>query len=85
MAATVENEVKYYLLYKRVVGKSIGYSYFLYRNGEWVPDEKSEIRDCLIGYDPFEPSDSPYCIGNTSIMDEVEEITYEKAMELIGE
>ena len=36
------------------------------------------------GYDPTEDSDSPYAMGNSSIMEEIEEISYEKAMELIG-
>ena len=37
-----------------------------------------------MGYDPTEPPGSPYAIGNMSIMDEIEEITSEKAMELTG-
>ena len=28
-----------------------------------------------MGYDPYEPSDSPYVIGNLDIMDKIEEIS----------
>ncbi len=36
-----------------------------------------------MGYDPTEDPDSPYAMGNESIMEEIEEITFESAMELI--
>ena len=42
------------------------------------------IMDRLVGFDPYEPSDSPYGIGNTSVMDEIDEITYEEAMKRTG-
>ena len=42
------------------------------------------IWDRLMGYDSTEVPGSPYAMGNTSIMEEIEEINYEKAMELIG-
>lgn len=38
-----------------------------------------------MGYDPSEPVDSPYAIGNTSIIDEIEEISFDKAMRVINE
>ena len=41
--------------------------------------------DHLMGYDPSEPVDSPYAIGNTSIIDEIEEISFDKAMRVINE
>ena len=41
--------------------------------------------DHLVGYDPSEPADSPYAIGNTSIIDEIEEISFDKAMRVINE
>ena len=41
--------------------------------------------DRLVGYDPSEPPDSPYRFGNGSIMAQMDEISYERAKELIGE
>ena len=39
--------------------------------------------DHLVGYDPHEPADSPYMLGNLSIMEKIEEISYEEALERI--
>ena len=74
----------YYLIFDRLVGKKENEGYYLYSDGEWVLDSKNVIMDHLMGYDPSEPAGSPYGIGNLSIMDEIEEITHERAMELIG-
>ena len=78
-----KEETRYYLIKERSVGKEKGDNYFIYREGEWQPDTKRIIIDRLMGYAPDEPADSPYGIGSTSIMDEIEEISYEKAMEYI--
>ncbi len=76
---------KYYLILERTVGKQEENGrYYVFRNGEWQLDVKNEIFERLIGYDPSEPPDSPYGIGNTDILDEIEEISYEKAMMLTG-
>lgn len=80
----MNNEATYYLIMDRLVGKKEGYIYYLFENGKWCPDSRCVIMDRLMGYDPTEPAGSPYAIGNGSIMDEIEVITYEKAMELIG-
>ena len=57
----------------------------VYRNGDW--DEGDEawcmIHDRLMGYDASEPDDSPYAMGNTDIMNKIEEITEEEAMKRI--
>ena len=37
-----------------------------------------------VGYDPSEPPGSPYGFGNGSVMAEMDEIPYEKAIELTG-
>ena len=42
------------------------------------------VDNLFVKYDPHEPPGSPYGIGNTSIMDEIEDITYEEAMKLTG-
>ena len=74
----------YYLIFEMVVGKKEDGRYFLFSNGEWIPDSGSVIMDHLIGYDPSEPEGSPYRIGNLSIMNEIEEISSERAEKLIG-
>ena len=81
----MSSEVTYYLILERIVGKQENGVYYLFEDGEWQIDRRCVIMDRLMGYDPSEPPGSPYGIGNLSIMDEIEEITCEKAMELIGE
>ena len=76
--------MKYFLLWGNVVGKEEKGEYFIFRDGKWVADRSCLIRDRLIGYDPSEPPDSPYCIGNGLIMEEMVEITYRRALELTG-
>lgn len=75
---------RYYLILNKTVGKEDNGLYFLFKNGEWQLDVKNEIFDRLIGFDPSEPADSPYGIGCMDILDEIDEISYEKAMELTG-
>ena len=75
----------YYLILKRTVGKQEeNGSYYIFRDGEWQLDSENEIFERLIGYDPSEPPGSPYGIGCTDILNEIEEISREKAMELTG-
>ncbi len=74
----------YYLILDSLVGKQKDRSYYLFRDGQWTPDTGSLIMDRLAGYDPSEPPDSPYGFGNGSVMDEIEEISYEEAMEFTG-
>ena len=78
-------KARYYVILDSIVGKEENGSYFLFQNGDWIPDTKSMIRDRLCGYDPSEPPGSPYGFGNGSVMAEIDEISYENAMELIGE
>lgn len=79
----MEKDTCFYLINDRIIGKKENGSYYIYSAGNWVPDDDWMILDRLMGYDPSEPSDSPYGIGNTDIMDEIETITYEEAMEHI--
>ena len=81
----MSNEARYYLILEHIVGMRKNGIYYLYEDGEWRVDERCMIMDRLMGYDPSEPPGSPFGIGNDSIMDEIEDITYEEAMELIGE
>ena len=81
----MSNETTYYLILERIVGKQENGVYYIFEDGEWQIDRRCMIMDRLMGYDPSEPPGSPYGIGNLSIMEEIEEITCEKAMELIGE
>ena len=80
-----EKQVTYYLIEKCRLGKKEDVAYYLFIDAEWVWDEKNVIMDHLVGYDPSEPADSPYAIGNTSIIDEIEEISFDKAMRVIND
>lgn len=76
-------EITYYLIRERRLGKVQGDGYFLYNNGEWIPDERNVILDHLMGFDPSD--DSFYGFGNAQIMDEMEEITEEQAIALMDQ
>ena len=80
-----EKQVTYYLIEKCRIGKKEDVAYYLFIDAEWVWDEKNVIMDHLVGYDPSEPADSPYAIGNTSIIDEIEEISFDKAIRVIND
>ena len=74
--------VIYYLIKGRRLGKKDGEGYFLYIDGNWVPDSKNVIMDHLMGYDPND--DSPYGFGSLSIMDEIEEIPESQAVQIMN-
>ena len=80
----MDEKATYYLILDTIVGKKENGRYFLLRNGEWNPDTENMIMDRLVGYDPFEPPGSPYGFGNGSVMDEMVEISSEKAAKLTG-
>ena len=83
-----EKKTTYYLIRKRIIGKrekDAGLSDYLFKEGEWVPDRDCVIMDHLLGFDPHEAADSPYIFGNLSIMDKIEEISYEEAIARIRE
>ena len=79
----------YYLIRERIVGKRENDGKtcrdYLFKDGNWVADNGSVIMDRLIGYDPFEPEDSPYWCGNMDVMDEIEEIPAAKALTIMGD
>lgn len=52
-------------------------NYFML-NDNRTPIESSKLLSILIGFDEFEPMESPYKIGNTTIMEDALEITEDK-------
>ncbi len=62
----------YYLIYGKILGKQEDGIYYCFERNEWVLDNKILITDYLMGYDPCEPDDSPYKIGNLDIIDKIE-------------
>lgn len=75
----------YYLIRGRKIGKRDG-DFCLFEAGlGWIRDDRHEISDRLTGYDPSEPEDSPYAMFSSSIMDEIETITEEEAMDRVAE
>lgn len=77
------DKVIYYLIMQRRLGKKDGDRFYLYNDGTWVPDEKNVIMDRLMGYDPYD--DSPYGFGSLSIMDEIEEIPEDCAIQILNQ
>ena len=75
----------YYLILKNRLGKEEDGRYFLFENAKWIPDTGNVIRDRLMGYDPCEPEDSPYRTVCLSIMDQIEQIPEDRAVQLINE
>lgn len=68
-----------------LIGKEENDQYYVYVDKKWIPDNDAIILGKLIGYDPFEPDDSPYKTGNTSVMDEIEVISEEEMLSEIEE
>jgi len=80
----MKKNITYYLIRDCRLGKKEGTKYYLFRNGKWLEDDKNYIQDYLLGFDPSEPEDSPYRFGGSTMMD-IDEITEEEAMKLIGD
>lgn len=81
-----DKNTTYYMLLEKTVARSEGFDrLFLFKNGKWIRDEGYVVMDHLMGYDPSEPEDSPYCFGSTSILMEMEEITEEEAVSAINQ
>ena len=71
-----EGTTYYYIKSKKLFAKSTSSGDYIYKNGEWSKDTKHLVCDRLLGYDPSD--DSPYGIGNTDIMEDLEKITEEE-------
>ena len=81
---TTNANTTYYLILNKQLGKEEDGKYYLYTNGSWIPDTKSTILGRLMGFDPSEPADSPYAMGNIDIMDTIDVITEQQAREFIN-
>ena len=75
---------KFYLIGGNRLLYMDGRESFEYINNEWIKINNTEITDRLMGYDPSEPSDSPYAIGNTDIISSIKELTLEQVIEKYG-
>lgn len=62
-----------------MVAKMEEYQSYLFKDGKWIVDEEHIVNDRFIGYEPNEG------IGNTSMLEKIEEITEKEAMKLISE
>lgn len=68
-----------------LLGKEDDYVPYLYKPGKgWVVDNDNVLMDRVMGFDESEPAKSPYKIGNTSIVDLVEEISQKEAEKIIA-
>lgn len=74
---------KYYLICNRILGKRTDKGDFIYYDGVWT-DAGNKIEDYLIGFDPSEEPGSPYAIGNTDIMEKIQEISFSQANEILN-
>lgn len=73
----------YYIRDLKRFARGDGFDNFIYTEGTWEHDTQFVVSDRLMGYDPYEDDDSPYKIGNTAIMAEIEEITEKEFMRRI--
>lgn len=73
MDKTSYAQTKWYLIDNHILGKTDGHGCYIFNNGSWEEDSRCLIMDCLMGYDPTE--EGPYALGNTEIMDRIQEIT----------
>ena len=84
-----ETKTVYYLIYDCVIAKrDMEADYdrdYIFREGKWVEDSDHVVMDHLVGYDPSEPEDSPYRFGSTSVLMEMDEISFEQAAPIINQ
>lgn len=79
------NKITYYkMCCPSFICKADNDKYYIYKDGEWIIDKEMIVFGKLIGYDPYEPDDSPYKIGSTSVMDQIEEISEAEAFGLMA-
>ena len=79
----MRNDNRYFLLWSGVVCKRENGWHYIFGCGAWYLDTDSVVTDHLYGSDSSEPAGSPYAVGGME-MDGIEEISYERAMELTG-
>lgn len=79
------NTVYYKIKDLNMVGKEDDYIPYLYKPGKgWTVDHDNILMDRIMGYDKAESSASPYKIGNSGMMDLVEEISEKEAETMIS-
>lgn len=67
-----------------LLGKEEDFIPYLYKPEKgWTVDNDNILMDRLMGYDKSESDNSPYGIGNLSMMERVEEITEEEANKIM--
>lgn len=84
----MKKEITYYYWINDLkrLGKLEQFIPYLYdKENGWVNDNNHILMDRLWGYDATEPKDSPYAMGNTDMLNRIEGITLDKAMQLISE
>ena len=68
-----------------MLGKEEDYVPYLYKPGNgWVVDNDNILMDRVMGYDKSEPDNSPYGIGDLSMMERVTEINQKEAEKIIN-
>lgn len=75
----------YHIMDLNRIGKSEDHTPYIYdlKKG-WVEDSANVLMDRIMGYDETEPDDSPYKIGNSSIMDCVKQISEDEMKSILG-
>ena len=73
-------KTEYYLIKDKFLGKYEDRNYYLLKEEGWSIDNERYIMGKLIGYDASD-DDTPYAIGNTEIMDQIQKISKEEANE----
>lgn len=75
----------YHIKDLNMVAKEDEFVPYVYEPGKgWVVDKDHILMDRLMGYDNTEPADSPYRIGNTSMLEAVKEVSEKEAEKLIA-
>ena len=78
-------DYKFYLVLEKRLFCQFDNRTYEYVEGKWIDADGKEVKDRLMGYDPSEPSDSPYVIGNADIMAEIKKVTQEQVIEKYGQ
>lgn len=73
-------KARYYLIKDKYLGKYENHTYYLLKEDGWSIDNSGYIMGKLIGYDASD-DDTPYAIGNTEIMDQIQKISKEETNE----
>lgn len=76
--------IQYYkVLDKELIAKIDENVPYLFLNGQWAVDKNNILMDRIMGFDEFEPKDSPYRMGSTDMLSRVENISEQEALKSI--